>query len=59
MDIYLVCEKQGKRNVEIVNIVYGEDIEEVRKKHPSMIVIKIYGMDIDRIETMRKRIENT
>ena len=52
MGIYLICGK-GK-NMEIEDIVYGGvDIEVVKKKHPSKVVIKVYDMDADRIEAMR------
>ena len=52
MGIYLIEEKQGE-GAKIYNIVYGEEIDSVKRRNPSKIVVRLNDIDIERIEAMR------
>ena len=52
--IFLLCEKKTDNEAEVVNVLYGSDIEVLKNRHPYEILIRLDKMDVDRIEAMDK-----
>ena len=50
--IFLLCEKKADNEAEVVDILYGSDIEVLKNRHPFEILVRLDKMDVERIEAM-------